>query len=227
MTFQFGNFGGINRAHSAPSRPFYFNFVKRGADVLLSLTALICLSPFLLLIAILIKLDSRGPVIFRQRRNGCGGRTFTIIKFRTMANQPDAVFKQCEAEDQRVTSIGRYLRKFYLDELPQLLNVLHGDMSIVGPRPHALEHDQQFAAYFPNYMKRYSVRPGLTGWAQILGRNGPATTVESMAARLDADFEYIRRRSFALDMLIILRTLPAILSIWNANWLFRRQIGPD
>jgi lipopolysaccharide/colanic/teichoic acid biosynthesis glycosyltransferase len=217
MTSHFGDLSGIDGTHSAPSRPLYFNFIKRGGDVLFSLTALICLGPLMLLIAILIKLDSRGPVIFRQRRNGCGGRTFTIFKFRTMANQPDAVFKQCEAEDRRVTSIGRYLRKFNLDELPQLLNVLRGDMSIVGPRPHALEHDQQFVAYFPNYMKRYSVRPGLTGWAQVLGRSGPATTAESMTARLNADFEYIRRRSFALDTLIILRTLPAILSVWNAN----------
>ena len=217
MTIHFDEFGESDRVPSAPLGLFYFNFAKRSGDVLLGLTALICLGPFLLLIALLIKLDSRGPVIFRQRRNGFGGRTFTIFKFRTMANQPDSVFKQCEPKDPRVTLIGRYLRRFCLDELPQLLNVLRGDMSIVGPRPHALEHDQQFAAYFPNYMKRYSVRPGLTGWAQVLGRSGPATTVESMAARLHADFEYIRRLSFVLDMLIILRTLPAILSIWNAD----------
>ena len=214
MTIYFSDPSEVNGARGAPRSSYFYNFVKRGADILLCLAAFICLAPVLLLIAILIKVDTRGPVIFRQQRNGFGGRPFTILKFRTMANQADSFFKQCEAKDPRVTLIGRYLRRFRLDELPQLLNVLRGDMSLVGPRPHALDHDKQFAAYFPNYMKRYSVRPGLTGWAQVLGRSGPATTIEAMAARLDADFEYIRRRSFVRDMLIVVLTLPAILSTW-------------
>lgn len=184
---------------------------KRVFDVTLSAGALICLSPLMLLIACIIKLESRGPVLFRQIRNGKSGKTFEILKFRSMKFQPDAAFEQCAPTDTRVSALGKFLRKFGIDELPQLINVLRGEMSLVGPRPHPVELDSQFANMLPNYMDRYAVRPGLTGWAQILGRRGPTPTSEIMAARLAADLEYIRRWSLSFDLLIFARTVPALL----------------
>ena len=187
------------------------SIAKRVIDVSLSACALLCLSPLLLLVACIIKLESRGPVLFRQVRNGKSGKTFEILKFRSMTFERNAVFKQCEPSDTRITAFGKFLRKSSIDELPQLINVLRGDMSLVGPRPHPVELDLQFANVLPNYMARYVVRPGMTGWAQVLGLRGPTQTSKIMAARLVADSEYIRRWSLGFDLLIIARTVPALL----------------
>ena len=212
MTFHFGDLGKIDWSDKEAPPSNYLMFAKRGLDILLCVAALICLSPCLLLIAILIKLDSQGPVIFCQQRNGYGGRAFTIFKFRTMTNQLEVGFKQCEANDRRVTRLGKFLRKTSIDELPQLFNILLGDMSVVGPRPHPLELDRQYSVIIYNYMRRYSTKPGLTGWAQVLGRRGATPTVEIMAERLAADLAYVRRVSFLFDLLIILKTIPVILA---------------
>lgn len=184
---------------------------KRVFDVLVSGGALLCSSPLLLLVACAIRLESPGPVLFRQVRNGRFGKTFEILKFRSMSFEPAAAFRQCAPSDRRVTPLGRFLRKTSIDELPQLINVLRGDMSLVGPRPHPVELDLQFASLIPNYMDRYAVRPGLTGWAQVLGRRGPTPTSEVMTMRLAADLEYIKRWSFSFDLQIFSRTIPAML----------------
>ncbi len=184
---------------------------KRVFDLLVSGGALLCVSPFLLLVACIIKYESPGPALFRQVRNGRSGKTFQILKFRTMRFEPTAAFRQCAPSDRRVMPFGSFLRKTSIDELPQLINVLRGDMSLVGPRPHPVELDSQFAGIIPNYMDRYAVRPGLTGWAQVLGRRGPTPTPDVMTMRLAADLEYIKRWSLSFDLLIFSRTIPALL----------------
>lgn len=184
---------------------------KRAFDLVVSALALIALCPLLVLVACLIAVESRGPVLFRQRRHGYGGATFEVFKFRTMRHVPNAIFSQCMPNDQRITRIGRFLRKSSLDELPQLINVLHGDMSLVGPRPHPVELDTEFAAVLPHYMDRYLAKPGITGWAQVLGFRGPTPTADIMAKRLEADLKYVTNQSLRFDILILLLTLPALL----------------
>ncbi|WP_241332063.1 undecaprenyl-phosphate glucose phosphotransferase [Burkholderia cenocepacia] len=166
---------------------------------------LILLMPLLLAIAVAIKLSSPGPVLFTQKRRGGDGGTFDIYKFRTMrvhVEQPGTVV-QATRNDPRVTKVGAFLRRTSLDELPQFINVLFGDMSVVGPRPHAVEHDAQYRTLVDGYIHRYRIKPGITGWAQVNGWRGATERVESMQSRVDHDLYYLRNWSFALDLRII------------------------
>lgn len=185
---------------------------KRGFDVAFSVMVLIWLLPFLIIIAVALFVESGGPVIFRQRRGGCGARLFTIYKFRTMRvleDGPDVV--QATLNDPRVTKLGAFLRRTSLDELPQLWNVVVGDMSIVGPRPHAAAHDCLYEKVIPSYRNRYVVKPGITGWAQVQGLRGETSQVEAMSARVTADLWYIDNWSFWLDLRIVVKTAKELL----------------
>lgn len=191
--------------------------LKRAMDILVAGGALLFFAPLLALVAVLIKLESPGPVLFRQSRGGLNGQAFTIFKFRSMRCQENGSnVVQAKRDDDRITAIGRILRKTSIDELPQLLNVLKGDMSIVGPRPHALAHDEHYGALIPNYHLRFRTRPGLTGLAQIKGLRGGTSVVEAMAARVDADNEYIECWSNWTDVKILMMTLPHLLLAENA-----------
>jgi Undecaprenyl-phosphate glucose phosphotransferase len=181
---------------------------KRWLDVLVSAAALVLLSPLFAVIAILIKCDSRGPVFFRQRRRGYNTAEFQIWKFRTMTTLDDGdTVRQASKNDARVTGVGRLLRRTSLDELPQLLNVLRGEMSLVGPRPHAVAHDRFFERRIADYPRRLNVKPGITGWAQVNGFRGETGTDEAMRARVDHDLYYIDNCSFAFDLYILLLTV--------------------
>jgi exopolysaccharide biosynthesis polyprenyl glycosylphosphotransferase len=190
---------------------------KRLLDLILALTALAMLLPLLLGIAAAIRLDSPGPVFFRQRRAGRHGRIFGIFKFRSMHVLEDGahVVQAC-AGDARITRIGRFLRRSSLDELPQLLNVIAGDMSLVGPRPHALAHDDYYASRIARYRLRQLVRPGITGWAQVNGARGATPELSDMQARIDFDIAYVARQSLWLDLVILLRTPVEVLRRRNA-----------
>lgn len=191
--------------------------LKRAMDILVAGGALLFFAPLLALVAVLIKLESPGPVLFRQSRGGLNGQAFTIFKFRSMRCQENgAKVVQAKRDDDRMTTLGRIIRKTSIDELPQLLNVLKGDMSIVGPRPHALAHDEQYGAAIANYHLRFRARPGLTGLAQIKGLRGGTSAVEAMAARIDADNEYIERWTLGGDVKILLMTVPHLLMAENA-----------
>jgi exopolysaccharide biosynthesis polyprenyl glycosylphosphotransferase len=192
--------------------------LKRGFDLIGGTALLVTLSPLLLVIALAVKLSSPGPAIFRQTRLGANGRPFTLLKFRTMTPNA-AAFTQASRDDPRITPIGGFLRRTSLDELPQLINVIRGEMSLVGPRPHAPETEVEgmlFEAAVQSYHQRHQVKPGITGLAQIRGQRGPTPVVASLAQRLDSDLEYVESWSLSLDMLILLRTLPAILRQTNA-----------
>lgn len=191
--------------------------LKRAMDILVAGGALLFFAPLLALVAVLIKLESPGPVLFRQSRGGLNGQAFTIFKFRSMRCQENgSKVVQAKRDDDRITTLGKIIRKTSIDELPQLLNVLKGDMSIVGPRPHALAHDEQYGALIANYHLRFRARPGLTGLAQIKGLRGGTTAVEAMAARIDADNEYIERWTIGGDVKILLMTVPHLLMAENA-----------
>lgn len=191
--------------------------LKRAMDVLVAGGALLFFAPLLALVAVLIKLESPGPVLFRQSRGGLNGQAFTIFKFRSMRCQENGSnVVQAKRDDNRITTVGRIIRKTSIDELPQLLNVLKGDMSIVGPRPHALAHDEHYGAQITNYHLRFRARPGLTGLAQIKGLRGGTNEVEAMAARVDADNEYIERWTLSGDIKILLMTVPHLLLAENA-----------
>jgi exopolysaccharide biosynthesis polyprenyl glycosylphosphotransferase len=180
---------------------------KRGLDLCLSITALIFLAPILVVIAFFVRIESEGPVLFRQQRLGLNGKPFRIFKFRTMHVLEDGdEIRQAEPNDRRVTRVGRFLRSSSLDELPQLINVLKGEMSLVGPRPHAVVHDRQFGALITNYALRHRIKPGITGWAQINGFRGATPAVHMMRRRIDHDVWYVRNASFLLDLKILLRT---------------------
>jgi Undecaprenyl-phosphate glucose phosphotransferase len=182
---------------------------KEMFDRLFAALALVSLSPLLLAIAIAIKLSSRGPVIFKQKRKGADGRVFTIYKFRSMRihiEKPGCV-SQATRHDPRVTRVGAFLRRASLDELPQFFNVLRGDMSVVGPRPHALEHDDLYQKVVAGYIQRYRIKPGITGWAQINGFRGETDRIEKMERRVEHDLYYLGNWSFALDMRIIAATI--------------------
>ena len=164
-----------------------------------------------------IKLDSDGPVIFRQRRRGFNGREFAIYKFRTMTVLEDgSTVRQARRDDARVTWLGRLLRATSIDELPQLINVLRGHMSLVGPRPHAIAHDDGYTKLIANYAFRQHVKPGLTGWAQVNGFRGETAQLELMEQRVDCDLWYIKNWSFWLDLKIIARTCVEVLRGQNA-----------
>jgi putative colanic acid biosynthesis UDP-glucose lipid carrier transferase len=182
--------------------------VKRAIDVVLAAIFLVLLSPLLLVVACAIKLDSKGPVFFRQRRLGQNNAVFSIYKFRSMAVAEDGpVVVQATRNDHRVTRVGRFIRAASIDELPQLLNVLLGHMSLVGPRPHAIAHDQAFEQQFDLFSRRRRVKPGITGWAQVNGYRGETKTPEDIRRRMEYDLYYIDHWSIWLDIEIIARTL--------------------
>ena len=191
--------------------------MKRVTDVFLASMALLLLAPLMLLIAFVVKATSRGPVLFRQRRYGLNGEEILIYKFRSMRVMEDgAVVTQATKSDSRVTALGRILRSTSLDELPQLLNVLEGKMSVVGPRPHAVAHNEQYRKLISGYMIRHKVRPGITGWAQVNGLRGETETIEKMRARVHFDLEYLSHWSPWLDVKIICKTLWVIARDKNA-----------
>ena len=182
--------------------------VKRAFDVVMASLALVLLSPLLVTIAIAIKADSNGPVFFRQRRRGYNHAEFRIWKFRTMTTLDDGpTIEQAKRGDCRVTRIGRLLRRFNLDELPQLLNVLAGNMSLVGPRPHAVAHDLHFEKLIQEYPRRLNMRPGITGWAQVHGFRGATETDDDMRLRVEHDIYYIENWSLVLDLYIVALTV--------------------
>jgi putative colanic acid biosynthesis UDP-glucose lipid carrier transferase len=185
--------------------------VKRLSDLVLATLILLLVSPLMLAVAIGVKLSSRGPVIFRQRRNGLDGEEIVVYKFRSMRVQDDgAVVRQATKDDPRITPFGAFLRRSSLDELPQFVNVLQGRMSIVGPRPHAVAHNEQYRQLIKAYMVRHKAKPGITGWAQIHGHRGETDTVEKMRARVEYDLEYLRNWSLGLDLQIIARTIKLV-----------------
>jgi undecaprenyl-phosphate galactose phosphotransferase/putative colanic acid biosynthesis UDP-glucose lipid carrier transferase len=186
--------------------------VKRATDFVVATTALVALAPFLLAISLAIRLDSRGPVIFRQRRCGFDNREFVIFKFRTMTVLEDGgSIVQARPDDARVTRIGKFLRRTSIDELPQLLNVIRGDMSLVGPRPHAIAHDDEFKARIGNYALRHHVKPGLTGAAQVIGLRGETQRLSQMEQRVERDLWYINNWSLTLDLKLMAMTCLALL----------------
>jgi Undecaprenyl-phosphate glucose phosphotransferase len=191
--------------------------LKRTIDVVSACAGLVLLMPLLVLTAVMIKLDSPGPVFFRQRRCGFNGRPFNILKFRTMSVMEDGPdVPQAKQSDHRITRIGKLLRRSSIDELPQLLNVLNGTMSLIGPRPHALAHDNHFDKVVRNYAFRHHVKPGLTGWAQVNGHRGPTPTLAEIRRRVECDLYYIDNWSLRLDIGIILRTFIEVLRGRNA-----------
>jgi len=195
----------------------YRGLIKRLMDVTIAVSALVVLSPLLLGIAIAIKRGSPGPVLFRQRRYGLDGREINVYKFRSMSVcENGALVTQASRNDSRVTPIGKHLRRWSLDELPQLLNVLQGTMSVVGPRPHAVAHNEEYRKLIKRYMVRHKVLPGITGLAQVRGCRGETSRVEHMEARVLFDLEYMRRWSPMLDVEIILATAVAVVKTDNA-----------
>jgi putative colanic acid biosynthesis UDP-glucose lipid carrier transferase len=191
--------------------------IKRCIDLIGAGTTLLLLSPLLATVALLIKLDSPGPVLFRQQRRGFNGQIFRICKFRTMTVLEDGFSAvQAQASDCRVTRLGKWLRRTSIDELPQLLNVLAGSMSLVGPRPHAVVHDSQFDMAVSNYAFRRRVKPGLTGWAQVHGCRGPTPTAASIEKRVEYDLWYIDNWSIQLDLAILIQTPIEVFRARNA-----------
>lgn len=183
--------------------------VKAVEDRMLALLILVLISPLLLLIAIGIKLSSRGPILFKQQRLGWDGRIIKVYKFRSMVQHQEnqGQITQATANDRRVTAFGRFLRKTSLDELPQFVNVLQGSMSIVGPRPHALAHNEMYKETIHTYMQRHRVKPGITGWAQVNGWRGETDTLTKMEKRVEYDLYYINNWSLGFDLKIIFLTL--------------------
>ena len=191
---------------------------KRAIDLLFASVILVAILPLLLAIAIAIKRDSPGPVLFKQRRYGADGKEILVYKFRTMTCLEDGdVVRQACADDARVTPIGRFLRRHSLDELPQFLNVLQGTMSVVGPRPHAVAHNEIYRKLIRGYMMRHKVKPGITGLAQIRGLRGETDTIEKMRARVELDLEYLRNWSPLLDLAIVIRTVAVLWRRENAH----------
>ena len=198
-------------------RTLFERAVKRVIDVVIAGTALVCLLPLLILTAIAIKMDSPGPILFRQRRCGFNGKPFKIFKFRTMSVLEDGGrIAQAERNDSRVTRIGGWLRRTSIDELPQLFNVLSGEMSIVGPRPHAMAHDDQFEKLVEKYPYRQHIKPGITGWAQVNGHRGQTRTVADVEQRTKLDLWYLNNWTLALDFKILVMTVIEVVRGKNA-----------
>ena len=185
--------------------------MKRLFDIVSSSLVLVVAAPLILIIAILIKIESKGPVLYKQLRNGENMNAFLMYKFRSMKLHDESVYIQTKENDTRITLIGKFLRKTSLDELPQLINIIRGEMSVVGPRPHALAIDKKFAPIIENYQKRYNVKPGLTGLAQIKGYRG-GDDLKEMKMRTKYDLEYVDRNNFLIDIKIIFLTLPSLLN---------------
>jgi putative colanic acid biosynthesis UDP-glucose lipid carrier transferase len=185
--------------------------VKRMSDIVISIGILLMISPLLIAISLAVKFTSPGPVIFKQRRYGLDGEEILVYKFRSMTVCEDGnVVKQAQKNDTRLTPIGGFLRKTSLDELPQFINVLQGRMSIVGPRPHAVAHNELYRKLIKGYMVRHKAKPGITGWAQVNGLRGETDTVDKMAARIEYDLDYLRNWSLGLDLKIILMTVGVV-----------------
>ena len=219
MQARFDNLAGVPVIAIRESPFTGFNsMVKRGSDIILGLAIQVFLLPLMLVIAIAVKLTSKGPVIFRQRRYGLYGEEIIVYKFRSMTVSEDGdTVTQATRNDQRVTPIGGFLRRSSLDELPQFFNVLQGRMSIVGPRPHAVAHNEQYRKLIKGYMLRHKVKPGITGWAQVNGLRGETETLEKMEARIQFDLDYLRNWSLLLDIWIIIRTVKVVLKRENAH----------
>lgn len=189
-------FSGVNR------------FLKRVSDIVIASAILLLVFPLMVAIAIGIKMSSRGPIIFKQKRYGLDGKEIIVYKFRSMTvTEEGGEVMQATKHDQRVTPLGQFLRKSSLDELPQFMNVLQGSMSVVGPRPHAVKHNEMYRKVIKGYMVRHKVKPGITGWAQINGFRGETSTIDSMKQRIDYDLDYLKRWSLSLDMQIIGKTI--------------------
>jgi lipopolysaccharide/colanic/teichoic acid biosynthesis glycosyltransferase len=194
------------RGHSISPRKGYF-ILKRSFDIGVSFLFIGCIFTWLFpVIGLLIMFDSKGPVFFKQRRIGKNGRSFWCLKFRSMIMNEEADEKQAEKNDYRITKIGKFLRRTNLDELPQFINVLIGDMSIIGPRPHMFSDWTRFSFVIPEYKFRNLMRPGITGLAQVKGHHGPTPDYRSISTRFFWDAEYIRNASLLLDMKIVFRT---------------------
>ena len=186
--------------------------VKRLSDIVLSILILILVSPVLLAVALGVKATSPGPVIFKQRRYGLDGKEILVYKFRSMnVTEDGAKVTQAQKHDNRITPLGAILRKTSLDELPQFLNVLQGRMSIVGPRPHAVAHNEMYRKLIKGYMVRHKVKPGITGWAQVNGYRGETETLDKMQGRIDYDLDYLRNWSLRLDFYIIAKTIRLVI----------------
>ena len=186
--------------------------IKRFSDIVLSLVILMLISPVLLAIAVGVKLSSPGPVIFKQRRYGLDGKEITVYKFRSMSVCEDGDrIQQARKDDNRITPLGAILRKTSLDELPQFINVLQGRMSVVGPRPHAVAHNEEYRQLIKGYMVRHKVKPGITGWAQINGYRGETDVLDKMKKRIDYDLDYLRNWSLRLDLYIVAKTVLVVL----------------
>ncbi|SWR49879.1 UDP-glucose lipid carrier transferase [Klebsiella pneumoniae] len=182
--------------------------IKRLEDIVLSVAILVLISPILLIISAVIKATSSGPIIFKQKRYGIDGKPIKVWKFRTMTVMEDGGdVVQATKKDARITPVGKFLRSTSLDELPQFINALRGEMSIVGPRPHAVAHNEQYRSLIQGYMLRHKVKPGITGWAQINGWRGETDTLEKMEKRIEYDLEYIRNWSIWFDLKIIFLTI--------------------
>lgn len=191
--------------------------VKRISDVVLSALILTLIAPLMALIAIGVKLSSPGPVLFKQHRYGLDGKEIVVYKFRSMkVMENGGQIVQATRNDPRVTGFGNFLRKTSLDELPQFINVLQGRMSIVGPRPHAISHNEMYRGLIKGYMVRHKVKPGITGWAQVNGFRGETETLEKMQGRIDYDLDYLRNWSLFLDLLIIFKTIGVVVRDKNA-----------
>jgi Undecaprenyl-phosphate glucose phosphotransferase len=202
---QFGNMVTM-RILQSPLTPFN-GAIKRACDIVAAIVGLILLSPLFVIVSLAIKLDSRGPVLFRQTRHGYNNEPIRVLKFRSMIVMEDgANFTPVTRHDPRVTRLGRFLRRTNIDELPQLFNVLVGDMSIVGPRPHATAQNETFAKLIWSFFRRHNVKPGITGWAQVNGYRGDTDTLEKMQRRVEHDLYYIDHWSFLFDLRIILLT---------------------
>lgn len=210
-----GRLSGINIGR----RPLNLGEIvlKRALDIAVAGAALVLLAPLLASIALMIKLDSPGPVFFRQRRYGFNQQAFGVFKFRSMKTEQNAVFRQATRNDSRITRIGAILRRTNLDELPQLINVLMGEMSLVGPRPHALAHDRSFERRIALYARRHNVMPGITGWAQVNGLRGETLTDLDMERRVNHDLHYIDNWSIWLDIQILVQTVVSPRAYRNAR----------
>jgi putative colanic acid biosynthesis UDP-glucose lipid carrier transferase len=191
---------------------------KRAEDLVLGTALLLLALPLMVAIAVAIRIDTPGPALFRQKRRGLNNSPFDILKFRTMVYVPgpELAVPQARRDDPRVTRIGRVLRRTSLDELPQLFNVLKGEMSLVGPRPHALAHDARYAALIAGYADRHRVPPGIAGWAQVNGHRGETDTLEKMQHRIDHDLAYIANRSLVFDLRILVLTVRTVWRDRNA-----------
>jgi undecaprenyl-phosphate galactose phosphotransferase/putative colanic acid biosynthesis UDP-glucose lipid carrier transferase len=192
-------------------------WIKRAFDVVVAGAALTLLAPLMMIVGVAIKLTSRGPIIFKQDRHGFNGQKFRIYKFRTMTVMENgSSIEQARRDDKRVTALGAFLRSSSIDELPQLINVLRGDMSLVGPRPHAVAHDEKYARLIGNYPYRQHVKPGITGWAQVNGFRGETGHIELMERRVELDLWYVSNWSIWLDLAILARTCLAVTRDSNA-----------